>query len=152
MVEKVIQYLKAHEHENIDRLKRFLEIPSISTDPTHKSDIHAAVTWLNNFFQSINMSTRIVETAGNPCVIADSHSNGEYEKTLLIYGHYDVQPTGDESRWHSPPFKPDIRDGRLYARGRATNEDVCRPASQLQCQTHSGGSGNSASSANMSKP
>ena len=117
MHDRVIAYLRKHESQNLDRLKALLRIPSISTEPVRRPDVERAAAWIHEFFVGCGFASRIVETSRHPCVIADSGAAGDGKATLLVYGHYDVQPVGDESLWHSPPFRPDVRDGCIFARG-----------------------------------
>jgi acetylornithine deacetylase/succinyl-diaminopimelate desuccinylase-like protein len=95
-------------------LAEFLAIPSISMEPAHADDMRRAADWVAS--QLAFAGGRVVETAGHPVVLAE-WSGAPDEPTILVYGHYDVQPAGDESEWKTPPFEPSIRDGRIYARG-----------------------------------
>ncbi|MCH7592654.1 MAG: dipeptidase [Planctomycetes bacterium] len=120
--EQVTAYLDANKNANVDRLLDFLRIPSISTDPTHKKDLQTGAEWVNALFVGCGIKSEIVETPGHACVLADSGPADNGGPTILVYGHYDVQPTGDESLWHSPAFEPTIRDGVIYARGAADDK------------------------------
>lgn len=121
MIDKVIAHIDAHKDKNLDRLKDFLRIPSISTDPARKGDTRKAGEWVLKVLSECGVESKLVETGGHPCVIGDTGPAGN-APTVLIYGHYDVQPTGDEKLWHSPPFEPTIRDGQIYARGSADDK------------------------------
>src|ERR1700704_729518 len=95
-------------------LTEFLRIPSVSSDPARRPEMRQAAEWVAA--QLAFAQGRIVETEGHPVVL------GEWlgvpgAPTILVYGHYDVQPPGDEAAWESPPFVPIVRDGRIYARG-----------------------------------
>lgn len=125
MIENVIAHIDAKRETNVERLLDFLRIPSISTDPEHKRDIHRGAEWVHKLLSGCGIKSEIVETEGHPCVVADSgppDPPAANTPTLLIYGHYDVQPTGDESLWESPPFEPTIRAGSVYARGSADDK------------------------------
>lgn len=122
MHESVMAYLRDRRDANLERLKEFLSIPSISTDPGQSASMRRAATWLNDFFTSCGIKSRIIETPGNPCVVADSGPCEGGDATLLVYGHYDVQPVGDEALWESPPFAPEVRDGAIYGRGTADDK------------------------------
>ncbi len=117
MLSNALRYLKDYEESNISRLIELLRIPSISTDPARKNDVGRAATWICEFFRSCGMTSRILDTPVHPCVVAESGPLDEGVPTLLVYGHYDVQPVGDAALWDTPPFEPDVRDGSIFARG-----------------------------------
>ncbi len=120
MIDKVIAHIDANRDASVERLNDFLRIQSISTDPSCDAESRRGAAWVKDVFTGCGLDTEIVETEKHPCVIADSGpADGP---TVLIYGHYDVQPTGDESLWDSPPFEPTVRDGLLYARGSADDK------------------------------
>lgn len=96
--------------------KAFLEFPSISTSPSHKNDLHHCAEWLKNYLIEMGFKADLYPTAGHPAVIARWHK-AEGAPTVLLYGHYDVQPVEPLELWETPPFTPNIRDGYLYARG-----------------------------------
>lgn len=106
-----------HKEDFIEQLKEFLRIPSISTIKEHKGDVLKAADWLAESLEKINMeNVEIIETNGHPIVYADwLHAEGK--PTVLIYGHYDVQPADPLDLWESPPFEPEVRADKLYARG-----------------------------------
>jgi acetylornithine deacetylase/succinyl-diaminopimelate desuccinylase-like protein len=98
----------------VRELEQLLRIPSISSDPARVEDVREAAEWLAS--KLAWAGGRVLETDGHPVVL------GEWLErpgapTILVYGHYDVQPAGDEAAWDSPPFEPDVRDGRIYGRG-----------------------------------
>src|SRR5438067_12766222 len=95
-------------------LAEFVTIPSVSLDPARACDMRDAADWLAAQLAFAN--GRVVESDGHPVVLGERilEPGGP---TVLIYGHYDVQPAGDELAWETPPFEPSIRDGRLYGRG-----------------------------------
>ena len=92
----------------------FLEIPSVSGDDARRDAMRAAASWLVE--QLDYVGGRFVETGGHPAVLAE-WLGAPGAPTILVYGHYDVQPPGDEAEWESPAFAPAVRDGRIYARG-----------------------------------
>jgi len=103
-------------------LSEFLAIPSISALPTHAEDCRKAADWLVRHLRALGCPTvELVEGKGHPVVWAAS-PRVEGRPTLLIYGHYDVQPVDPLHEWVSPPFGPTVRDGRLYARGAADDK------------------------------
>lgn len=122
MIDEVIAQINANKGANVQRLMELLRIPSISTDPERKDDIRRAADWVHKLLTNCGIKSEIVETPGHPCVLADTGSAAGGGPTVLIYGHYDVQPTGDESLWDSPAFEPTIRDGSIYARGVADDK------------------------------
>jgi acetylornithine deacetylase/succinyl-diaminopimelate desuccinylase-like protein len=95
-------------------LAELVAIPSVSLDPAHAGDMRAAADWVAAQLAFAN--GRVVESDGHPVVLGERIVAGD-APTVLVYGHYDVQPPGDESAWETPPFVPSIRDGRLYGRG-----------------------------------
>src|SRR5436305_15264776 len=98
----------------VPELTEFLRIPSVSADPLRRPEMREAAEWVAR--RLAFASGRVVETAGHPIVLGEwLESPGT--PTILVYGHYDVQPPGDEAEWETPPFSPSVRDGRIYARG-----------------------------------
>ncbi len=82
----------------------------------HKQDVRAAAEWVMRQFQSLKFKSELIETAGHPIVYAESPQVAG-APTVLVYGHYDVQPPDPLGEWLSPPFEPTVREGNLYARG-----------------------------------
>src|SRR5947199_5286756 len=95
-------------------LMELLAIPSVSSEREHAADLRRAAEWIAARLSFAG--GRVVETAGHPVVLAE-WLGAPGAPTVLVYGHYDVQPPGDEAEWETPPFEPDVRDGRIYARG-----------------------------------
>ncbi len=115
-----LEYVRAHRDAHLEELKELLRIPSISAQPDHKGDVRAAAEWMLAALATAGMENgRLIETdGGNPLVYADWLHSGDDKPTVLIYGHYDVQPPEPLDLWESPPFEPTTRDdGYLYARG-----------------------------------
>jgi acetylornithine deacetylase/succinyl-diaminopimelate desuccinylase-like protein len=100
----------------------FLRIPSISAKSEHDGDTRHAAEWLAEKLTSAGLSSEIVDTPGHPVVLAEWRGAGPDVPTVLIYGHYDVQPPEPLDLWTSPPFEPTERDGRIYARGSADDK------------------------------
>src|SRR4051794_32175348 len=100
--------------ELVAELGAFLAIPSVSVEPAHEADMRRAAAWVAAELMWAN--GRVVETEGHPVVLAE-WLGAASAPTILVYGHYDVQPACDESEWETPPFEPSVRDGRIYARG-----------------------------------
>jgi acetylornithine deacetylase/succinyl-diaminopimelate desuccinylase-like protein len=107
----------AHDQRLVAELIEFASIASVSTDPTHAGDVASAADWVADRLRAAGpVSVRPMATAGNPVVYGE-WLGAPGRLTVLVYGHYDVQPEDPLEKWHSPPFEPTIRDGRLYARG-----------------------------------
>ncbi len=105
----------------LENLFAFLRYPSVSTDRKHREDVRACAGWLIDKLSSMDLNTELHETPGHPVVIARNiHQAGR--RTVLIYGHYDVQPVDPLALWSSPPFEPEIRDGKIWARGSTDNK------------------------------
>ena len=116
-LQQVLDHLRAHHERTLDELIAFASIPSVSADPAHGKDIAAAANWVAHALENAGpFSVRTIPTAHNPVVYAE-WLGAPGKPTALVYGHYDVQPADPLEKWHTPPFAPTIRDGRLYARG-----------------------------------
>jgi acetylornithine deacetylase/succinyl-diaminopimelate desuccinylase-like protein len=117
MSSSALQFASQNHPRFLEELKELLRIPSISTLPEHNQDCRRAAELLAAELKRIGMeNVRLVETEGHPLVYADwLHAAGK--PTVLVYGHYDVQPPDPLDEWVSPPFQPVERDGNLYARG-----------------------------------
>jgi acetylornithine deacetylase/succinyl-diaminopimelate desuccinylase-like protein len=113
------EFVETHQQEFLEELKTWLRMPSISTMSQHKPDLQRAAEWARQQLISIGLKrSELFPTAGNPVVYGEWLEAGPHAPTVLIYGHYDVQPADDPSKqWKSQPFEPVIRDGNLYARG-----------------------------------
>ncbi|MFT4416258.1 dipeptidase [Fredinandcohnia humi] len=117
MNNKIKSYLQENREAHLHELFDLLAIPSISALPDHKEDVSKAANWVAESLKKIGMeNVTIHPTKGHPVVYGDwLHAEGK--PTVLIYGHYDVQPVDPLHLWDSPPFAPEIRDEKLYARG-----------------------------------
>lgn len=111
------QHFKDHREEHLEELKAFLRIPSISSLSEHKDDIRKGADWLKEAMLKAGLeNAEVFETEGHPVVYADwLHAEGK--PTVLVYGHYDVQPVDPLNLWESAPFDPQVRDNKLFARG-----------------------------------
>lgn len=115
-----IEYAKDHQDESLQRLKDLLSIPSISTLAEHKPDMDRAANWLADRLKALGFEdVQILPTNRHPVVFGQSLAAGEDAPTVLVYGHYDVQPADPLDLWESPPFEPSVRGENLYARGAA---------------------------------
>jgi len=113
----VLDRLRANRDRILSKLIEFASIPSVSADPSHAADMARAARWVAAEVAAAGPFTvRSVPTAGNPVVYGEWLA-APGKPTLLVYGHYDVQPAEPLEKWHSSPWTPTVRDGRLYARG-----------------------------------
>lgn len=116
--EQAIQEYKNTETEKMSIFETFLRIPSVSADPEMKPNLLEAANFLKSYFEKLGMdSVTIYPTGLHPIVFAEKKSRHPRVKTLLIYGHYDVQPPDPLDSWTTPAFEPTIRGENLYARG-----------------------------------
>jgi acetylornithine deacetylase/succinyl-diaminopimelate desuccinylase-like protein len=119
MTQSVQSYLDAHRDVHFQEFLDLLRIPSISTDPDRTGDVRSCAEWVAARLRKAGApEVELLETPGHPVVYGKW--DGPIEKpTILIYGHYDVQPADPLNLWESPAFEPTIRDGLIYARGAA---------------------------------
>jgi acetylornithine deacetylase/succinyl-diaminopimelate desuccinylase-like protein len=118
----LISYIDSKREEHLDELKEFLRIPSVSTKSEHNKDIERAAHWVAEKLRAAGLeNVEISPTKMHPVVYGESlHAPGK--PTILIYGHYDVQPAEPLDLWTSPAFEPTVRDGNLFARGTADDK------------------------------
>ena len=110
-------YARANRDAFLDGLRALLRIPSVSTDPAYADDVRRAADTLAAELRQLGAAdARAVPTTGHPIVMGSVQVDDRVP-TVLVYGHYDVQPADPLELWDSPPFEPVIRDGALYARG-----------------------------------
>ncbi len=105
----------------IEEWKEFLRFPSISADPAYSDDCQRCADWLTSHLSDLGFQTELIETVGQPLVYAEYKGKPD-RPTILYYGHYDVQPVDPLELWDSPPFEPEQRGDRLYARGAQDNK------------------------------
>src|SRR5690554_2592688 len=109
--------LKSKEQEHIDEVLELIRMPSVSTSPDHKPDMQRTAEWVAARMQRAGIpEVRIAESAGHPSVLGRWHVS-EDQPTILIYGHYDVQPEAPVELWNTPPFEPTIDGDLIYGRG-----------------------------------
>jgi acetylornithine deacetylase/succinyl-diaminopimelate desuccinylase-like protein len=108
----------------LDELFEFLRIPSVSADAAHVDDVRRAGEWVCDFVRRAGGKAELVPTDAQPLAVGEIRaSNGRHDApTVLLYGHFDVQPPAPLAAWESPPFEPSVRDGWLYARGAADDK------------------------------
>lgn len=116
-MQDINSYIEANKERFLDELMAFLRIPSISADSQYKNDVLRAAGFLKDQMKTLGIdNVEVIETAGHPIVYGDKITDPS-KPTVLIYGHYDVQPPDPLELWDSPPFEPVIRNARIYARG-----------------------------------
>ena len=109
-------YLDQQRQRFVDELCEFLRIPSVSARSEHRSDVERAGRWVHDRLEGLGLKTGWITGLGHPIVVAETPPV-EGAPVVLVYGHYDVQPTEPNHEWITPPFEPTIRDGNVYARG-----------------------------------
>ena len=105
-----------------EELYDFLRIPSISAKSEYDDETHRSAEWLAARMQEAGLEVEVMATEGHPVVLGEWRGAGADAPTVLVYGHYDVQPPEPLELWDSPPFAPTERDGRIYARGSADDK------------------------------
>jgi len=110
-------YFAREERRIRSELDEFLKIPSVSARSEHNADTARCAEWLAAKIRALGMDATIHPTRGHPIVVGEWRKAGANAPTILVYGHYDVQPVEPVDLWTSPPFEPTVRDGKLFARG-----------------------------------
>lgn len=110
-------HLAANQARARDELYDFLRIPSVSARSEHNADTARAAEWVADSLRRIGVTSTIHPTKGQPIVVGEWRNAKPGAQTILIYGHYDVQPAEPLELWESPPFEPTLRDGKIFARG-----------------------------------
>jgi acetylornithine deacetylase/succinyl-diaminopimelate desuccinylase-like protein len=113
-----LTYAKNNRSAFLEHLKDFTAIPSVSTDPKARSDVQQAAEWVANYLRELGVPrVQVMQTAGHPIVYAEMLTAGSEAPTVLIYGHYDVQPAEPLELWISPAFEATVRDEHIFGRG-----------------------------------
>ena len=113
----ISQYIDKNKNNYINELKEFLKIPSISTDPAHKKDIKKCAHFVKTKLQDAGLNNvKVIKTEGHPLIYGE-WLKAKGKPTVLIYGHYDVQPVDPIELWDTPPFEPTIKSNKIFARG-----------------------------------
>jgi acetylornithine deacetylase/succinyl-diaminopimelate desuccinylase-like protein len=117
-----ITYARTQHGRYLAELGQFVRFPSVGAQPQHAKDVRACAGWLAGHLRMVGLQhVQVMPTAGHPIVYADwLHARGR--PTVLVYGHYDVQPADPVEEWHTPPFEPVVRSGDLYGRGAADDK------------------------------
>ncbi len=110
-------WLATHDQRVHDDLFEFLRIPSVSARSEHKGDVARAAQWVHGQLARLGFTTETIATPGHPVVLGEWRKAPKGAPTVLVYGHYDVQPPEPLELWTSPAFEPTLRDGNIYARG-----------------------------------
>ncbi|MFA7627156.1 MAG: dipeptidase [Candidatus Kapaibacterium sp.] len=133
---RVLSYIETNKERHLNELLEFLRIPSISSVPDNALHVRECALWLQDHIKGIGIEDcRIMETPGHPIVYGQWLEAGENAPTVLIYGHYDVQPVDPIELWKSKPFEPVIRDKKIYGRG--TSDDKGQVFTHLKSiETH----------------
>jgi acetylornithine deacetylase/succinyl-diaminopimelate desuccinylase-like protein len=115
--ESIESTLAPHRQAHEQELFEILRLQSVSTDPTRAETMKQTAAWVKNRLERAGVpDVRIVESEGHPAVLGRWHVSDD-QPTVLVYGHFDVQPEEPVELWHTPPFEPTVRDGKVYARG-----------------------------------
>lgn len=123
MTHTSLEYARRNRERHLSELFDFLRLPSVSTDPTYREATANTATWLAERMEAAGLEhVRVIPTERHPLVYADWLHAGPAAPTVLIYGHYDVQPADPLELWTTPPFEPTVRDDFLYARGAADDK------------------------------
>ncbi|MBC6399794.1 MAG: dipeptidase [Ekhidna sp.] len=116
-----LTYIEENKGKFLDELLALLRIPSVSADSKFKDDVRSAAEFIKAQFEDLGTEVEIFETEGHPIVYAE-HIIDPMLPTVLVYGHYDVQPADPYELWDSPPFEPVVKDEKIFARGAADDK------------------------------
>ncbi len=121
-IQQALAYARAHQSQFVVELGAFIHFPSVSAQPQQAPDVARCAAWLAAHLREIGLEqVSVIPTAGHPMVCASWHyASGQ--PTVLLYGHYDVQPAEPLEAWYAPPFKPVVRGHDLYGRGASDNK------------------------------
>ncbi|MGC4032847.1 MAG: dipeptidase [Tepidisphaeraceae bacterium] len=144
MLEEVLKTLDGRQHQAVALLKEFVAIPSVSTQPQQAEDVRRCAQWVADQLRQAMLEVAVLETGGHPCVVAkNKHIAGR--PTVLIYGHYDVQPPEPVELWKTPPFEPTIGKtiagtDALFGRGAVDDKGqvLCHIEALTAWQAHGG--------------
>lgn len=121
MADPAIEYARQSRDRFLVELTELLRIPSVSTLSEHRADMHRAAQWISDRLAGIGVTSELIAGNGHPLVYGE-WLNAPHSPTILVYGHYDVQPVDPLELWQTPPFEPDVRNGNIYARGAADDK------------------------------
>lgn len=118
MTDAAVAHLREREADHLARLDEFLRIPSVSADPARNADVERAAAWIVAELERLGIERATIHpTSAHPIITAEWMHAGPEAPTVLVYCHYDVQPTDPDDEWVRPPFEPRFEDERVYARG-----------------------------------
>jgi acetylornithine deacetylase/succinyl-diaminopimelate desuccinylase-like protein len=117
LAERAVAHAHGHRRQSLDELKEFVRIPSVSAQPQHARDVKRCADWLANHLHQIGLRNVTVFTTRRHPIVHAAWQNARGRPTVLIYGHYDVQPSDPLDEWHTPPFEPAVRGQDLFGRG-----------------------------------
>ena len=112
----VLDFLRQQQSISLEQLCSFLRIPSVSADSAYAPQMGICAEWVQNSMTEAGLKATIYPTKGHPIVYGERIENPALP-TVLVYGHYDVQPPDPLDLWKTPPFEPSVRDGKVFARG-----------------------------------
>jgi acetylornithine deacetylase/succinyl-diaminopimelate desuccinylase-like protein len=115
-MDAVLQYLQTNQQTALDELFEFLSIPSVSADSAFQPEMQRCAEFVRNAMTKAGLTAEIIPTKGHPIIYGERIEDPSLP-TVLVYGHYDVQPPDPLNLWTTPPFEPQIRDGKIFARG-----------------------------------
>ena len=122
-MEEIKKYIKENEDRFLEELFELIRIPSISAKSEHKDDMFKATEYIKKSLIDAGADkVEVIPTTGHPVVYGEKLIDPA-KPTVLVYGHYDVMPVEPLDLWKSPPFEPEVRDGKIYARG-ADDESI----------------------------
>ena len=122
MVENIKGYVDANKDRFLNELFELLRFPSVSADPKYAGDVQKAAEFIAQKLKDAGAdNVEICATAGHPIVYGEKITDPD-KPTVLVYGHYDVQPPDPLELWETPPFEPTVRDGKIFARGAADDK------------------------------
>lgn len=124
-LKKLSDYFQSHQEQIIADYFTFLRFQSISSEESYSPHVLKCAEWLGDYLQKMNFEVQLWPTSGHPTLFASNMHAGPDKPTLLIYNHYDVQPIDPLQEWHSPPFDPEIRNNKVFARGAQDNKGQC---------------------------
>jgi len=122
MTEAIYKWFDDHSDQFYKDFFTFLSFPSVSTEKEHKGDMKKCASWLGNYLDRMGLTSKIIETSNHPIVFAEDTRAGKDKPTILLYGHYDVQPAEPLEEWSTSPFNAEEKNGVIYARGAQDNK------------------------------
>ncbi|MCA9033792.1 MAG: dipeptidase [Planctomycetaceae bacterium] len=115
-MQDILKHIDSQKPQTLDQLFEFLRIPSVSADSAYAGDVRRCAEWVRDAMERAGLSAEVIATDGHPIVYGERVQDPALP-TVLVYGHYDVQPPDPLTLWTTPPFEPQIRDGKIFARG-----------------------------------